>query len=333
MRARLLLAVAAALQGVACFQERLDVEISTRIHPDGSCERRIEYRLEHSDTDKSGARVRVPIDPGKDGLRRLHRFPSAEPWRVRDESGPESHVVVAEAFLPSPNDVGSDYSRTLSPRAPAASNSISYGCEKGEGAVCEYAELFFDPASPPAVIRGAARFLLAHDDDLAKSLAGALGSAAPSTKVLKRVYRERFAKPLADEAERLSRWVFFGPRERSEFEALLADTEERTKDLALAVSELAPAAGPDAAQEAVKESLDALFDRFTKETPGAEEALDFGSTKRGRVHFKFTLVMPGPILRANTCFSGDTATWEFDDEDLYVHGFDVRARAAASPPQ
>ena len=74
----------------------------------------------------------------------------------------------------------------------------------------------------------------------------------------------------------------------------------------------------------MKESLDTLFDRFTKDNPGLDDALDFGSTKTRRVHFKFTLVMPGPILRANTCFSGDTATWEFDDEDLYVHGFDIR---------
>ena len=83
------------------------------------------------------------------------------------------------------------------------------------------------------------------------------------------------------------------------------------------------------ARTAVKDSLDELFDRFDKDIPGADDALVFGARRRARVHFKFTLVMPGPILRANTCFSGDTATWEFDDEDLYVHGFDIRARAAA----
>ncbi len=63
LRARLLLALAAALFAAACFQERLDVDITTRIHPDGTCERRIEYRLEHSDTDKSGERRRVPSIP------------------------------------------------------------------------------------------------------------------------------------------------------------------------------------------------------------------------------------------------------------------------------
>ena len=88
-------------------------------------------------------------------------------------------MVVAEALLASPNDVGSDYSRAYSPRSPAASNTISYGCESNEGDVCEYAELFFDPASPPAVIRAVTRFLLTHDDDLAKSIARALGPASP----------------------------------------------------------------------------------------------------------------------------------------------------------
>ena len=31
-----------------------------------------------------------------------------------------------------------------------------------------------------------------------------------------------------------------------------------------------------------------------------------------RIHFRATLIMPGPIVRANTCAQGDTATWEFD---------------------
>ena len=326
MRARLLLAVAAVLAAVACFQEHLQVDVTTRIHPDGSCERRIEYRLEHRDKDGT----RRTIDPDEDGLR-FQRFPSGERWQVRDEAGPDLHVVVAEAVLPSPNDVGSDYSRALSPRVPAASNTISYGCEKreDEGDVCEYAELFFDPGSPPVVLRGVVRFMLAHDDDFAKTLARALGTAAPRSKVLKEAYRDRFAQPLADAADRLAGRQFFGPREHSEFEALMKDLEERSEQLGHAISELAPAAGPEASHKAVKESLETLFSRFDKEMPGAIEAFA-GDTRR--VHFKFTLVMPGPILRANACFSGDTATWEFDDEDLYVHGFDVRARAAVSPP-
>ena len=327
MKARLLLAFAAALSGAGCFRERLDVEISTRIHPDGSCERRIEYRLEHRD--KEGGRK--SIDPAEDGLR-FQRFPSGEPWRVRDEAGRDLHVVVAEGAFPSPNDVGSDYSRALSPRVPAATNTISYGCEKrgDEGETCEYAELFFDPGSPPAMMRGVVRWMLAHDDDFAKTLARALGTAAPGSKALKKAYRERFAQPLADSADRLSGRQFFGPRERAELETLMKEIEERSEQLGVAVSDLAPAAGPERSHQAVKDTFDSLFNRFDEEMPGASAIFD-GDTRR--VHFKFTLVMPGPILRANTCFAGDTATWEFDDEDLYGHGFDVRARAAASSPQ
>lgn len=330
MRARLLLALAAALAGAACLQERLDVDITTRIHPDGTCERRIEYRLEHTDTDKSGERKRVPIDPEKDGLR-FQKLPSGERWQIRNEAGRDLHLVVAEALLPSPNDIGSDYSRSLSPRMPASSNTISYGCDKrdDEGEVCEYAEFFFDPASPPAVVRTVIRWMLSHDDDFATSVARALGASAPRAKALKKAYRDRFAEPLAESADRLASRQFFGPRERAELEVLMKDMDGRTDQLGAAVFELAPAAGPEASQKAVKDALEDIFKRFDEETPGAG-AIFTGDSRR--VHFKFTLVMPGPILRANTCFSGDTATWEFDDEDLYAHGFDIRARAGASAP-
>ena len=39
--------------------------------------------------------------------------------------------------------------------------------------------------------------------------------------------------------------------------------------------------------------------------------------------------MPLPILRANTCFSGDTAVWEFEEEDLFGRGFEMKALAAS----
>ena len=49
----------------------------------------------------------------------------------------------------------------------------------------------------------------------------------------------------------------------------------------------------------------------------------------GRVRFRATLVMPVPILRANTCVSGDTAQWEFDENDLFGRGFEMKALAAS----
>ena len=47
------------------------------------------------------------------------------------------------------------------------------------------------------------------------------------------------------------------------------------------------------------------------------------------IHFHATLVMPVPIVRANTCAQGDTATWEFDGDDLYGRGFEMWAVAAS----
>jgi hypothetical protein len=38
--------------------------------------------------------------------------------------------------------------------------------------------------------------------------------------------------------------------------------------------------------------------------------------------------MPAPILRANTCVAGDTATWEFEEEDLFGRGFEMKALAS-----
>jgi hypothetical protein len=46
------------------------------------------------------------------------------------------------------------------------------------------------------------------------------------------------------------------------------------------------------------------------------------------VHFRATLLMPVPILRANACVTGDTAVWEFDEEDLFGRGFEMKAFAA-----
>ena len=38
--------------------------------------------------------------------------------------------------------------------------------------------------------------------------------------------------------------------------------------------------------------------------------------------------MPTPIARANTCFAGDTAVWEFAEDELFGRGFEMTALAA-----
>ena len=39
--------------------------------------------------------------------------------------------------------------------------------------------------------------------------------------------------------------------------------------------------------------------------------------------------MPAPILRANTCVTGDSAEWEFEEGDLFGRGFEMKALAAS----
>jgi hypothetical protein len=324
-RGAFVLLSALALSG--CLEERLQVQVFTRIQPDGACERRIEYLLEHVD-DQTGERR--PLDPARDSLRRLHRFPSGEAWRVRDEVAADRHLVVAEALLPSPNDVGSDYQRAPAPREAPATNTLSYDCAELEtaGAVCDYAELFLDPASPPAVVRRVLGFLAGREDAFARGVSRALRPASPSTASLRAAYRERFVAPLVARAEALATRRFFGPRERADLDALLEEGGTRTEDLVVAVSALTPGAGADRVREAVEAEIERQVERFTSETPSAGELLG-GDTARRLLQFRATVVMPGPILRANTCFGGDTASWEFTGEDLYLQGFDLRARAAA----
>jgi hypothetical protein len=48
-----------------------------------------------------------------------------------------------------------------------------------------------------------------------------------------------------------------------------------------------------------------------------------------KLRFRATLVMPVPIVSANACVSGDTAVWEFGQDDLYGRGFEMKASAIA----
>lgn len=124
-RSGLLLGIAFASAG--CIQERLLVDVTTVVRPDGSCSRRVEYRLEHAD---GKAETPVPLTPDEDGLRLFHRFPQGDAWTVRDETGPELHSVIAEAALSSPNEIGSDYWRVLAPRGPPAGNYVSFAMDR-----------------------------------------------------------------------------------------------------------------------------------------------------------------------------------------------------------
>ncbi len=104
------------LQG--CLENRVSVELFTQIHGDGTCTRRVEYRLERVDTDKGD--LRVEIRPEDDLLLRRYRFPSGEPWQMREETQAGLHVIVLEALLPSPAAADGDFFRARTPRAQPA---------------------------------------------------------------------------------------------------------------------------------------------------------------------------------------------------------------------
>jgi hypothetical protein len=166
-----------ALPLVSCIESRLDVEILTQIHANGTCTRRIEYRLEQVDPEKSNARV--AIEPEDDPLR-LYRFPAGEPWLRTEETDVGHRVVVVEALLPSPQDVDGDYFRARSPKTPPARNVVSAFVDP-EAAVYEYQEVFRDPASPLAAARALSRAAVKQEDAFAQRFKAEIGSTPGAT--------------------------------------------------------------------------------------------------------------------------------------------------------
>jgi len=311
----------------ACIENRVSVELFTQIHGDGTCTRRVEYRLERVDTNKGD--LRVELRPDDDVLRRWHRFPSGEPWQVREERETGLHAIVLEALLPSPAAADGDFFRARAPRAQPARNSISAFVDV-EHETYEYEEVFRDPSSPLAAARALSRTALKRDGEFADGFAEALAGkgAGPRDSDVRRAYRERLAEPFAREVALLAERPLYGPRERRDLDILFDRIDEKQKDLAARLAALAPGTPPEEISAAAEASFNALGERLLAQLEEAGLPL-FTPEGRQRVRFRATLVMPVPILRANTCVAGDTATWEFDEEDLYGRGFEMRALAAA----
>ncbi len=311
----------------ACIENRLSVDILTQVHGDGTCTRRIEYRLERVDTEKGDTRVAIPA--GEDALVAQHRFPSGEPWRVRDESETGVHVIVLEAVLPSPLAADGDYFRARTPRAQPARNFVSAFSDP-EAGVYEYEEVLRDPSSPLAAARALSRAAVARDEAFARAFSAALEDerASPRAPDVRRAYREIFAEPFAREVAALAERPLYGPRERRELEALFDALGEKQKNLAARLSVLAPGTPLEQVEAATDTSVNSLGDEILGQLEAA--GLPF-ATPDGlqRARFHATLVMPAPILRANTCVAGDTASWEFEEEDLFGRGFEMTAVASA----
>jgi hypothetical protein len=316
-----LLCVLALLPLAACLEDRLSVEVFTQVQADGSCTRRIEYRLERTEDGKPS-----DIDPAKSPLRTLHRFPTGPQWHVDDDLRGNVHLVRVEGLLPSLDAAEGDFFRARKPNSLPARNFVSSRTDvQTESASYEYQEVFRDPDSPLRSMRFAARFLAQQDGLFAERFASPLGNDAPKRGDVRRLFRQQMADPLAAATATLAERPLFGPRERRELDRISTDVDANGRALIERLQGLAPGADPEDVDKAANIAFEELFKRL--ESAIDEAGLAPLLEDAARIHFRATLFMPAPITRANTCVSGDTAIWEFDEQDLYGHGFEMKALA------
>ncbi len=313
-----------ALLPAGCIQSRISVDMLTQIHADGSCTRRIEYRLERVDADRGGVRVEIPR--GEDALRQF-RIPAQEPWRRRDDTDTGLHVITVEASLASPAAFDGDYARARSARAAPSRNAVSAFVD-GEHGLYDYREVLQDPASPLAAARLLARLALRADEGFAARFAAAAGenTALPPAGEVRRLFRDLFAAPFARDVASLAERPFYGPRERHDLEAIFDRLTERQKQLAVRLTAVTPGRSQDELEEATGHAIDEVAEPLLSELEAAGLPL-LGPEGLDAVRFHATLVMPVPIVRANTCVSGESAEWDFDESDLFGRGFEMWAVA------
>ncbi|HXY41267.1 MAG TPA: hypothetical protein VEQ10_16455 [Vicinamibacteria bacterium] len=318
--------LALAVLSAGCIQTRISVELLTQLHDDGSCTRRVSYRLERVDSDQGGARVAIPRD--EDPLRQF-RIPAQDPWHRRDEAETGLHVVTVEAVLPSPAAVDGDYTRSRSPRAAPSRNAVSAFVDAEHG-LYDYREVLQDPASPLAGARLLARLALRADEGFAARFAANAGenTALPPSAEVRRLFRDLFAAPFARDIAALAERPFYGPRERHDLEAIFDRLGARQKELAVRLLAATPGRSQDELEETTDRAIDQMAEPLLAELEAAGLPL-LGPEGLDAVRFHATLVMPAPIVRANTCVSGDSAEWDFDENDLFGRGFEMWAVAQA----
>jgi hypothetical protein len=318
----------------ACIEDRLSVEIWTQIQADGTCARRVEYRLERVDSERDDAPLEIP--DAQSPFRLLHRFPSGGAWSVIQERRGLALQATAEApALASPNDVDGDYWRVRAPRGQPARNHVSFASsEQGGEALYEFSETFLDPASPAASVRALSQALAQREAEFADRWLRAAPESGIARAELAKAFRERLAQPFAREVEALVNRPVHGPRERQALEGLFDRLSLWQAELLAAVQAAAPGADPDELRGTADAVLDEMSDPIWQQIREAGLPAPFGlddetPERTTRIRFRATLLMPGPIVRANTCVQGDTATWEFDQDDLYGRGFEMWARAVS----
>jgi hypothetical protein len=295
--------------------------MTTRVQVDGSCSRRVEYRLERVDVDAGGKRLRIP--PAESPLRLLHRFPQGDGWTTREDLEGDVHTVVVEGTVNSPNDLEGDYSRTAVPQGRPARNHVSFALDRGS---YDYSEIVVDPASPLAGARLLSQSLLKRQDEFAERLERVLDDPQVRRAELKRIFNQSFALPFSRDVAEIAGRPTFGPRERRQVEDLLDLLTQREGEMTAALQALLPGRAREDLERTLDDALEGWGGSVEKEFTAAGLPVPF-SDRTTKVRFKATLTLPAPIVRANTCFAGDTATWEFEGEDLYGRGFDMWARA------
>lgn len=242
-----------------CISSELSVDIHTKVYADGSCQRRIEYRLERTAGDDSFRQ-----SPDQDPLRRFFRLPSGPTWSVDEKVDDDLHVASAEAFLRSPNEIGSDYFRSRGPKGQPSRNSVSFGFD-AEASRYEYLETVQDTNSP---VLGALRIAEAaqkRDSAFGEALENALRGRVRRDDARK-VFRDSF-RPAVEGLRALSTRPLFGPREKRELEELLKklDDEEGTKETLLP---LAAGVGKDEMAEAFAHAQEVALEPVTHELEG-----------------------------------------------------------------
>jgi hypothetical protein len=326
------LLVFAALATSGCIQHRLDVTLRTEVRADGSCTRRVEYRLERvaDEHDRKNPPPGYRQDPANDPLRAFFRFPTGEPWSASDEiQGDDKHAVNVEGAFASVNDIDWDFWRQRTPASRPARNYLSFSqSTSGESSLYEYTETFRDPASPIAAARRLAQLLQPKDKAFADAFARALADEHRDRGPWRRAFKDVLAVPLARLVEAIAARPTFGPHERQRLQRLT--DEGPVQDFTLALRALLPGTDGEAVDLAAEAALTEVLEPIQKEmeAAGLPMAMAFGEDPANlEIHFRATLVMPTAITRANTCFTGDTATWEFDQDDLYSGPFPMWAKA------
>jgi hypothetical protein len=304
---------------------KLDVTFYTQIAADGGCTRRTEYRLRRT-SDRNKDAPGFDQAPRTDPLRMAFRFPTGDRWTITDKAAADAHDVSLDAFLASANDLGWDYWRQDKPQAPAARNHVSFGMA---GSEYEYAEWIADPNGPVEAMQKYVELMERLVDKLASSTASRLADRHLSAADVRKAYTDECLTPIRRQISLADR-PLYGPAEKENLAQIAKILETCDKGVVSALLALSPGD-----EEPIREALKRINDDPTTQT----EAEQIGSALYAAfdaepfdddgvdIRFHATVVMPAPIVRANTCYQGDTARWDFTQADLYRRGFEMRVVA------